>query len=97
LLQGWNSFLVHPEPLLIKDIKVRVNKQKPSNACPPTLQQTQCWWQCYCFQGTYALYCIDEVEQSLSCWGAEGLQALWAGWLCGRPFAPAQSACKSPG
>jgi len=28
LLQGWNSLLVRPEPLLIKDIKVQVNKQK---------------------------------------------------------------------
>jgi len=27
-LQGWNSTLVRPEPLLIKDIKVHVNKQK---------------------------------------------------------------------
>jgi hypothetical protein len=27
LLQGWNSLLVRPEPLLIKDIKVHVNKQ----------------------------------------------------------------------
>jgi hypothetical protein len=26
LLQGWNSLLVRPEPLLIKDIKVQVNK-----------------------------------------------------------------------
>jgi hypothetical protein len=34
LLQGWNSLLVRPEPLLIKDIKVQVNKQKPSNVCP---------------------------------------------------------------
>ena len=31
LLQGWNSLLVRPEPLLIKDIKVQVNKQKPNN------------------------------------------------------------------
>ena len=30
LLQGWNSLLVRPEPLLIKDIKVQLNKQKPS-------------------------------------------------------------------
>jgi hypothetical protein len=29
LLQGWNSCCVRPEPLLIKDIKVQVNKQKP--------------------------------------------------------------------
>jgi hypothetical protein len=33
LLQGWNSSLVRPEPLLIKDIKVQVNKQKPNNVC----------------------------------------------------------------
>jgi hypothetical protein len=33
LLQGWNSLLVRPEPLLIKDIKVQVNKQKPSDVC----------------------------------------------------------------
>jgi hypothetical protein len=37
LLQGWNSLLVCPEPLLIKDIKVQVNKQKPSMACPAQL------------------------------------------------------------
>jgi hypothetical protein len=30
LLQGWNSLLVRPEPLLNKDIKVQVNKQKPN-------------------------------------------------------------------
>jgi hypothetical protein len=29
-LQGWNSCCVRPEPLLIKDIKVQVNKQKPN-------------------------------------------------------------------
>ena len=34
LLQGWNSLLVRPEPLLIKDIKVQVNKQKHSNERP---------------------------------------------------------------
>jgi ferredoxin-like protein FixX len=34
LLQGWKSLLVRPEPLLIKDIKVQVNKQKPSDVCP---------------------------------------------------------------
>jgi hypothetical protein len=34
LLQGWNSLLVRPEPLLIKDIKVQVNKQKPNNVRP---------------------------------------------------------------
>jgi len=49
------------------------------------------------FQGTSARYCIDEVEQSLSGWGAVGLQAVWAGWLCGRLCVPAQSACNSPG
>jgi len=26
LLQGWNSLLVRPEPLLIKDLKVQDNK-----------------------------------------------------------------------
>jgi hypothetical protein len=31
LLQGWNSLIVRPEPLLIKDIKVQVNKQKLNN------------------------------------------------------------------
>jgi hypothetical protein len=31
LLQGWNSCCVCPEPLLIKDIEVQVNKQKPNN------------------------------------------------------------------
>jgi hypothetical protein len=34
LLQGWNSLLVCLEPLLIKDIKVQVNKQKPNNVRP---------------------------------------------------------------
>jgi hypothetical protein len=29
------SLLVRPEPLLIKDIKVQVNKQKPSNVFQP--------------------------------------------------------------
>jgi ferredoxin-like protein FixX len=38
LLQGWNSLLVRPEPLLIKDIKVQVNKQKPSNVCPAQMK-----------------------------------------------------------
>ena len=32
LLQGWNSLLVRPEPLLIKDIEVQVNKQKLNQA-----------------------------------------------------------------
>jgi len=35
LLQGWNSLLVRPEPLLIKDIKVEVNKQKPAMIVQP--------------------------------------------------------------
>jgi len=38
LLQGWNSLLVRPEPLLIKDIKVQVNKQKPNNVCPARMK-----------------------------------------------------------
>jgi len=38
LLQGWNSLLVRPEPLLIKDIKVQVNKQKPNNECPAQMK-----------------------------------------------------------
>jgi len=38
LLQGRNSLLVRPEPLLIKDIKVQVNKQKPSNVCPAQMK-----------------------------------------------------------
>jgi hypothetical protein len=38
LLQGWNSLLVRPEPLLIKDIKVQVNKQKPSNVGPAQMK-----------------------------------------------------------
>jgi hypothetical protein len=38
LLQGWNSLLVCPEPLLNKDIKVQVNKQKPSNVCPAQMK-----------------------------------------------------------
>jgi hypothetical protein len=38
LLQGWNSLLVRPEPLLIKDIKVQVNKQKPSNVGPAQIK-----------------------------------------------------------
>jgi len=33
-LQGWNSLLVRPEPLLNKDIKVQGNKQKPNNVRP---------------------------------------------------------------
>jgi len=38
LLQGWNSLLVRPEPLLIKDIKVQVNKQKLNNECPAQMK-----------------------------------------------------------
>jgi hypothetical protein len=38
LLQGWNSLLVRPEPLLIKDIKVKVNKQKPRDVCPAQMK-----------------------------------------------------------
>jgi hypothetical protein len=37
-LQGWNSCCVRPEPLLIKDIKVQVNKQKPSNVRPAQMK-----------------------------------------------------------
>ena len=37
-LQGWNSLLVRPEPLLIKDIKVQVNKQKPGGVCPAQMK-----------------------------------------------------------
>ena len=38
LLQGWNSLLVRPEPLLIKDIKVQVNKQKPNVVGPAQMK-----------------------------------------------------------
>jgi hypothetical protein len=38
LLQGWNSLLVRPEPPLIKDIKVQVNKQKPNNVRPAQMK-----------------------------------------------------------
>jgi hypothetical protein len=38
LLQGWNSLLDRPEPLLIKDIKVQVNKQKPNNVRPAQMK-----------------------------------------------------------
>jgi hypothetical protein len=38
LLQGWNSLLARPEPLLIKDIKVQVTKQKPSNVRPAQMK-----------------------------------------------------------
>jgi hypothetical protein len=37
-LQGWNSLLVRPEPLLIKDIKVQANKQKPKIECPAQMK-----------------------------------------------------------
>jgi len=37
LLQGWNSLLVRPEPLL-KDIKVQVNKQKLNNVGPAQMK-----------------------------------------------------------
>ena len=39
MLQGWNSLLVGPEPLLIKDIKVQVNKQKPNNVGPAQMKR----------------------------------------------------------
>jgi hypothetical protein len=39
LLQGWNSLLVRPEPLLIKVIKVQVNKQKPNGVGPVQMKQ----------------------------------------------------------
>ena len=38
LLQGWNSLLVRPEPLLIKDIKAEVNKQKLKIECPAQMK-----------------------------------------------------------
>lgn len=38
LLQDWNSLLVRPESLLIKDIKVQVNKQKPNNERPAQMK-----------------------------------------------------------
>jgi hypothetical protein len=38
LLQGWNSLLVRPEPLLIKDIKVQDNKQKLNNVRPAKMK-----------------------------------------------------------
>jgi len=38
LLQGWNSLLVRPEPLPIKDIKVKVNNQKPKIECPAQMK-----------------------------------------------------------
>ncbi|MBK9486963.1 MAG: hypothetical protein IPO01_17810 [Chitinophagaceae bacterium] len=38
LLQGWNSWLCPPEPLLIKDIKAEVNKQKLKIECPAQMK-----------------------------------------------------------
>jgi hypothetical protein len=38
LLQGWNSLLVRPGPLLNKDIKVQVNKQKPGDVSPAQMK-----------------------------------------------------------
>ncbi|MBK6381772.1 MAG: hypothetical protein IPF72_19765 [Chitinophagaceae bacterium] len=38
LLQGWNSCCVRPEPLLIKDIKAEVNKQKLKIECPAQMK-----------------------------------------------------------
>ena len=38
LLQGWNSCCVRPEPLLNKDIKVQVNKQKLNNVRPAQMK-----------------------------------------------------------
>ncbi len=40
LLQGWNSLLVRPEPLLIKDIKAEVNKQKLKIECPAQMKHS---------------------------------------------------------
>ncbi|MBL0183879.1 MAG: hypothetical protein IPP96_16960 [Chitinophagaceae bacterium] len=37
-VQGWNSLLVRPEPLLNKDIKVQVNKQKPNKVRPAQMK-----------------------------------------------------------
>jgi hypothetical protein len=38
LLQGWKSCSSSPEPLLIKDIKVQVNKQKFNNVRPAQMK-----------------------------------------------------------
>jgi len=38
LLQGWNSLLVCPEPLLIKDIKVQLKKHKPNRVGPAQMK-----------------------------------------------------------
>ncbi|MFN0082050.1 MAG: hypothetical protein ACKVOM_05990 [Ferruginibacter sp.] len=37
-VQGWNSLLVRPEPLLIKDIKLQINKQKLNNVGPAQMK-----------------------------------------------------------
>jgi hypothetical protein len=37
-LQGWNCCCVRPEPLLNKDIKVQVNKQKLNNVRPAQMK-----------------------------------------------------------
>jgi hypothetical protein len=39
-LQGWNSCCVRPEPLLNKDIKVKVNKQKPKIERPAQMKKS---------------------------------------------------------
>jgi hypothetical protein len=38
LAKAGYSLLVRPEPLLIKDIKVQVNKQKPNNVRPAQMK-----------------------------------------------------------
>jgi len=38
LLQGWDCCCVRPEPLLIKDIKVQLNKQKPNSVRPAQMK-----------------------------------------------------------
>ena len=38
LQQSWNSLIVRQEPLLIKDIKVQVNKQKPKIDFPDQMK-----------------------------------------------------------
>ena len=42
LLQVWNSLNVRLEPQLIKDVKVQVNKQKPSDVCPQKKHNSDC-------------------------------------------------------
>jgi hypothetical protein len=54
LLQGWNSLLVRPEPLLIKDIKVQVNKLKPKVVCPARTTAWICNWLMFVCQATLA-------------------------------------------